>query len=29
MTDAGRKATFTDAEGNTISFIEVTATRTD
>jgi glyoxylase I family protein len=23
--DAGRKATFTDAEGNTISFIEVTA----
>lgn len=23
--DAGRKATFTDAEGNTVSFIEVTA----
>ena len=27
--DAGRKVTFTDAEGNTVSFIEVTATRTD
>jgi predicted enzyme related to lactoylglutathione lyase len=27
--DAGRKVTFTDAEGNTISFIEVTATGTD
>jgi predicted enzyme related to lactoylglutathione lyase len=27
--DAGRKATFTDAEGNAISFIEVTSGRTD
>ena len=27
--DAGRKVTFTDAEGNTVSFIEVTAARTD
>ena len=27
--DAGRKVTFTDAEGNTVSFIEVAATRTD
>ena len=27
--DAGQKVTFTDAEGNTVSFIQVTATRTD
>ena len=27
--DAGRKATFTDAEGNAVSFIEVTSARTD
>jgi predicted enzyme related to lactoylglutathione lyase len=27
--DAGRKATFTDAEGNALSFIEVTSARTD
>jgi len=27
--DVGRKATFIDAEGNAVSFIEVTATRTD
>jgi hypothetical protein len=27
--DAGRKVTFTDTEGNTISFIQVTAARTD
>jgi predicted enzyme related to lactoylglutathione lyase len=27
--DAGRKATFTDAEGNAVSVIEVTSARTD
>jgi predicted enzyme related to lactoylglutathione lyase len=27
--DAARKATFTDAEGNALSFIEVTSARTD